>query len=59
MVNKNSGDDDGVEPRGTEAWGPPAIAWEEDLDVRADLALACGKSYPGQLPTCNAGTLSS
>jgi hypothetical protein len=31
---------------------PPAIAWEEDWDVRANLASACAKQG-GSTPECN------
>jgi len=37
----------------------PRITWEESLEIRADLTLACGKSAPGQYLTCVPGNLSS
>ena len=61
MLISASGCEDSTErpePR-TDDWAPPGIAWEEDLDVRADLALACGKSAPGQYGTCNSGNITS
>jgi len=36
---------------------PPAIEWEETLDVRTSLAVACGKTA-GRSPICNAAPTS-
>jgi hypothetical protein len=44
-----------VEP----GYEPPAVAWEEWLDVKATLVMACAKVNPLAGPPCNAGVAMS
>jgi len=41
------------------AYAPPAIAWEEWLDVKATLVMACAKVNPLAGPPCDQGVAMS
>lgn len=45
-------------PRRRKPYVKPAVAWQEELEVRKTLAVACAKLSAGPTPTCRAAATS-